>query len=68
MVYMNKALKLDPDYAEAHFNLGYAHKQQGNFEQSIQHFHEAQRTNPVKFSITLKRRMHGSSQETVKKH
>ena len=46
--YMNKTLLLDPKYEEAHFNLGYAYKQQGNYEQSIQQFHEAQRTNPGK--------------------
>ena len=48
MDYMNKAVQLDPGYEEANFNLGYAYKQQGNYEQSIQHFHEAQRTNPGK--------------------
>ena len=48
MDYMNRALQLDQGYEEAHFNLGYAYKQQGNFEQSIQHFHDAQRINPGK--------------------
>jgi tetratricopeptide (TPR) repeat protein len=48
MDYMNKAVQLDSNYKDAHFNLGYAYKQQGNYEQSIQHFHEAQRTDPGK--------------------
>jgi tetratricopeptide (TPR) repeat protein len=46
--YMEKAVQLDPDYVDAHFNLGYAYKEHKNFEKSIQHFHEAQRINPNK--------------------
>lgn len=46
--YMEKAAQIDPGYEDAHFNLGYAYKQQGDFKKSIGHFREARRINPMK--------------------
>lgn len=46
MGYMLKAVRQDPDYGEAHFNLGYAYKQQKQYERSIYHFNEAGRIKP----------------------
>jgi tetratricopeptide (TPR) repeat protein len=45
---MLKAVSMDPDYEEAHYNLGYLYRQQKNPERSIFHFREAQRLSPGK--------------------
>jgi tetratricopeptide (TPR) repeat protein len=44
--YLQKAIQADPDYENAHFNLGFAYKQQGLFDKSIHHLEEAHRINP----------------------
>jgi Flp pilus assembly protein TadD len=42
----NQALKLKPDYAEAHNNLGNALANTGNYSQSLQHLAQALKINP----------------------
>jgi serine/threonine protein kinase/Flp pilus assembly protein TadD len=42
----NKALELDPDYGEAHNDLGYNYLLMGNFEESIEHFKKYASLNP----------------------
>jgi len=41
-----KALDLDPDYGEAHNDLGYTYLQMENFEKSIEHFKKYASLNP----------------------
>jgi protein O-GlcNAc transferase len=41
-----EAIRLKPDYAEAHFNLGSALAQQGNLEEAEDAFEEARRLKP----------------------
>jgi len=42
----NKALALDPDYGEAHNDLGYTYLDMGNFEKAIEHFKKYASLNP----------------------
>ena len=39
--YFQKAIKIDPDYSEAHNNLGYAQEKLGNFEAAIPYYRKA---------------------------
>jgi len=43
---LNKALELDPDYGEAHNDLGYTYLDMGNFENAIEHFKKYASLNP----------------------
>ena len=42
-----KALKLDPNYGHAHFNLGVLRYRQGNHRSAVEHFKSALSTNPA---------------------
>ena len=44
------ALRIDPDYAEAHHNLGNALVQTGRAPEAIEHFKQALRMNPTSAS------------------
>ena len=43
------ALKIKPDFVDAHYNLGYALSRQGNLESGIYHLGEALRLDPRNF-------------------
>lgn len=43
---LRKALKVDPDYEEAHYNLGYIHKKKGNFALAEKHLRRAIEIDP----------------------
>ena len=44
--HLSVALEIDPQYAEAHNNLGMALAQQGRLDEAIEHFSQALRINP----------------------
>jgi len=46
IVHYTQAIRLRPDYAEAHNNLGVALAQQGKREQAVVHFSQALRLKP----------------------
>jgi tetratricopeptide (TPR) repeat protein len=46
MAHYERALEANPDYAEAHFNLGNALVQSGQPESAIRHYHQALRLKP----------------------
>ncbi len=46
MQHFSQALKIDPDFAEAHFNLGAVLASQGSLEEAVAHFSEALRIRP----------------------
>ena len=41
-----QAIEIDPDYAEAHGNLGNTLAEAGQFDQAIRHYHAALRLKP----------------------
>ena len=41
-----QAVKIDPDYAEAHFNLGDTYDETGKYEEAIESYKQAVRINP----------------------
>jgi len=43
------ALKIKPDYEDAHYNLGYAHIRQGNLDAGIDHLTQALRIDPKNY-------------------
>ena len=43
---ISKAIAIKPDYAEAHYNLGNAHKEQGSLADAASSFQEATKVNP----------------------
>ena len=45
-VHFQKALQINPDYAEAHVNLGNALFQKGNVDEAIVHYQKALQINP----------------------
>jgi len=45
--YFKEALRIKPDFAEAHTNLGYALARQGKLEEAIKHYTEAVRLDPT---------------------
>ncbi len=44
--HFQQALRIRPDYAEAHYNLGLAFTQLGRIDQAIAHYQQALRINP----------------------
>jgi len=44
--HFSEAVRIKPDYAGAHFNLGVALAQQGRLDEAIGHFSEAVRIKP----------------------
>jgi protein O-GlcNAc transferase len=46
MEHWEQAIRLKPDYAEAHYNLGVALEQAGKVSEAIQHYREAVRIKP----------------------
>jgi tetratricopeptide (TPR) repeat protein len=46
MGHLEQALRLNPDYAEAHYSLGSALAQSGKFEEAIGHYEQALRIKP----------------------
>jgi tetratricopeptide (TPR) repeat protein len=41
-----QALRIKPDYADAHYNLGIALEQTGKIQEAIQHYEQALRIQP----------------------
>jgi len=45
--HFREALRINPDFAEAHYNIGAALAWQGKLDEGIRHFREALRINPA---------------------
>ncbi len=47
IVHLREALRIDPEYADGHYNLGVLLAQQGRLEEAIDHYREAVRIDPT---------------------
>lgn len=54
-MHLNQALKLKPDYSEAHFNLALILAKQGRFTGALEHFEAAlpQASNPARVQVSI---------------
>jgi tetratricopeptide (TPR) repeat protein len=51
IVYYQKALKIKPDYAEAHYNLGRVLQSQNKLDEALGHYHRALQSKPDKVEV-----------------
>jgi len=72
MRYYRQALKIDPDYAQAHNNLGRLLAARGNFDEAVDHFRQAIRAQPdfmaARESLVLALQEQGKNEEASREY